>query len=236
MIEPPCHDRLDHHRRRAGASTPTSRCRPPAAARGSCCSRRSSASTSTSVPWPSSTRWTVSSCSRPMCSGSSSGGWRSATRRRHPARPRAGDGRRPRRDCSVTWPMPVTHAARAARGARPRHRRLRLLHGRAAGLPGRRHGGHRRRGGLLRRRHPGQLERRRRSRCPIQFHYGALDANIPLSAVDRVRAAMPARHAEVHVYTSADHGFNCWARGSYHAPSAALAHGRALQFLATKLF
>jgi carboxymethylenebutenolidase len=72
--------------------------------------------------------------------------------------------------------------------------------------------------------------------CPVQFHYGALDANIPLSAVDAVRAAMQARAAEIHVYDSADHGFNCWARGSYHAASAALAHGRALQFLAAKLF
>jgi len=72
--------------------------------------------------------------------------------------------------------------------------------------------------------------------CPIQFHYGALDANIPLSAVDKVRAAMQGRDAEVHVYHSADHGFNCWARGSYQAASAALAHGHALQFLADKLF
>jgi carboxymethylenebutenolidase len=32
------------------------------------------------------------------------------------------------------------------------------------------------------------------------------------------------------------HGFNCWERASYHAPSAALAHGRTLQFLATQLF
>jgi carboxymethylenebutenolidase len=73
-------------------------------------------------------------------------------------------------------------------------------------------------------------------RCPMQFHYGALDANIPLSAVDKVRAAMQGRLAEFFVYDSADHGFNCWARGSYQAASAALAHGRALQFLATKLF
>jgi carboxymethylenebutenolidase len=72
--------------------------------------------------------------------------------------------------------------------------------------------------------------------CPMQFHYGALDANIPLSAVDTVRAAMHGRDAEVHVYARADHGFNCWARGSYQAASAALAHGRALQFLAAKLF
>ena len=72
--------------------------------------------------------------------------------------------------------------------------------------------------------------------CPIQFHYGALDANIPLSAVDQVRTAMHGRHADVHVYDNADHGFNCWARGSYQAASAALAHGRTLQFLAKRLF
>ena len=72
--------------------------------------------------------------------------------------------------------------------------------------------------------------------CPMQFHYGALDANIPLSAVDKVRAAMQGREAEIHVYDAADHGFNCWARSSYRAASAALAHGRTLQFLATTLF
>jgi len=72
--------------------------------------------------------------------------------------------------------------------------------------------------------------------CPMQFHYGALDANIPLSAVDKVRAAMASKSAEVLVYDNADHGFNCWARGSYHAASAALAHGRTLQFLAERLF
>jgi carboxymethylenebutenolidase len=80
------------------------------------------------------------------------------------------------------------------------------------------------------------LELAPKIRCPMQFHYGALDANIPLSAVDKVRAAMAAQSADVHVYDSADHGFNCWARGSYHAASAALAHGRTLQFLAERLF
>jgi carboxymethylenebutenolidase len=73
-------------------------------------------------------------------------------------------------------------------------------------------------------------------RCPMQFHYGALDANIPLAAVDKVRAAMAGKPAEVFVYEHADHGFNCWARGSYQAASAALAHGRSLQFFAEKLF
>ena len=72
--------------------------------------------------------------------------------------------------------------------------------------------------------------------CPLQFHYVALDANIPLSAVDKVRAAMQGKPAEVFVYDNADHGFNCWARGSYHAAGAALAHGRTLEFFAARLF
>lgn len=72
--------------------------------------------------------------------------------------------------------------------------------------------------------------------CPMQFHYGARDPNIPLAAVDKVRAAMAGKPAEVFVYDDADHGFNCWERGSYHAASAALAHGRTLQFLAERLF
>lgn len=71
-------------------------------------------------------------------------------------------------------------------------------------------------------------------RCPMQFHYGALDAHIPPAAVAAVRQALPA--AQVHVYDGAEHGFNCWARASYHAAAAALAHGRTLQFLAENLF
>ncbi len=70
-------------------------------------------------------------------------------------------------------------------------------------------------------------------RCPVQFHYAEHDDHIPLDAVERVRAAVAG--AEVHIYGGAHHGFNCWARASYHAPSAALAHGRALSFLATTL-
>lgn len=80
------------------------------------------------------------------------------------------------------------------------------------------------------------LELAPRIACPMQFHYGALDANIPLSAVEKVRAAVAGKPAEVFVYDAADHGFNCWARKSYHAASAALAHGRTLQFFAERLF
>lgn len=81
-----------------------------------------------------------------------------------------------------------------------------------------------------------QLDRVAGIETSVQFHYGELDAAIPLTAVDKVRAAFTGKEAEVFVYPGANHGFNCWARASYHAPSAALSHGRALQFLASRLF
>lgn len=82
----------------------------------------------------------------------------------------------------------------------------------------------------------GQLERASAIRCPVQFHYAGHDEHIPPAAVQQVREAFAGRDGtEVHVYPGSMHGFNCWARGSYHAPSAALAHGRSLQFLARTL-
>lgn len=78
------------------------------------------------------------------------------------------------------------------------------------------------------------LDRAGAVRCPLQFHYAGIDDHIPPAAVQRVREALPA--AEVHVYGGAMHGFNCWARAAYHAPSAAVAHGRTLAFLGTHLF
>jgi carboxymethylenebutenolidase len=72
-------------------------------------------------------------------------------------------------------------------------------------------------------------------RCPIQLHFAEHDDHIPPEAVASVRAALAGKDAEVLVYPGAHHGFNCWARASYHAPSAALAHGRALAFLARHL-
>ncbi len=81
-----------------------------------------------------------------------------------------------------------------------------------------------------------QLDKAASIQCPVQFHYAERDDHISMAAVDKVRGAMEGKHAEVHVYEGAMHGFNCWARASYHAPSAALAHGRSLQFLAQNLF
>lgn len=80
-----------------------------------------------------------------------------------------------------------------------------------------------------------QLPRAASITCPMQFHYAENDGGIPLEGVEKVRAAMGNR-AEVFVYPKAQHGFNCWDRGTYDAPSAALAHGRTLQFLARTLF
>jgi len=71
---------------------------------------------------------------------------------------------------------------------------------------------------------------------PVQFHYGALDKHILPGHVEQVRQAVAGkRGTEVLVYDQADHGFNCWARASYHQRSAALAHGRTLAFLANAL-
>ncbi len=66
------------------------------------------------------------------------------------------------------------------------------------------------------------------SRCPVLAHFGERDAMIPVDGVRKFAAAHPA--VQVHLY-AADHGFNCDQRGSYDAPSAALARGRTLQFL-----
>jgi carboxymethylenebutenolidase len=80
-----------------------------------------------------------------------------------------------------------------------------------------------------------QLEHAAAVACPIQFHFAERDDHIPPAAVDSVRQAFAGKAAEVHVYPGAMHGFNCWARASYHAGAAALAHGRTLSFLAATL-
>ena len=68
--------------------------------------------------------------------------------------------------------------------------------------------------------------------CPTIMHFGALDAHIPLTDVERIKEALP--DVPVHVY-DADHGFNCDHRASYHAASAELARQRTLTLLAAHL-
>lgn len=81
-----------------------------------------------------------------------------------------------------------------------------------------------------------QLDLAPQIHCPVQFHHAAKDASIPPDAVASVQAAMAATpaaaQAEFHHYPGAEHGFNCWARATYHPASAALALGRSLGFLA----
>ena len=66
-------------------------------------------------------------------------------------------------------------------------------------------------------------------KCPVMYHFGERDAHIPLSDIDKIKAAHP--QGEFYLYP-ADHGFNCDQRGSYDAPSAALARERSIAFLA----
>lgn len=82
----------------------------------------------------------------------------------------------------------------------------------------------------------GRLDLAPRIACPMQFHYTERDEHIPPAAVEQVRAAMAGKPAEFHLCPGSMHGFNCWAHASYHASSAALAHGRSVAFLAGALF
>ena len=81
-----------------------------------------------------------------------------------------------------------------------------------------------------------QLQLAAQINCPMQFHFAGHDEHIPPEAVAAVSQAFDGRDATVFTYPGAMHGFNCWARAAYHAPSAALALGRSLQFLAGALF
>jgi carboxymethylenebutenolidase len=64
-------------------------------------------------------------------------------------------------------------------------------------------------------------------RVPTLLHFGEHDKGIPLSDVEQVRKARP--DVEIELYP-AGHGFNCDARGSFHAESAERALTRTLAF------
>lgn len=69
--------------------------------------------------------------------------------------------------------------------------------------------------------------------CPTQLHFGEVDASIPMSDVEAIRAARP--EVEIFVYQGAGHGFGCEERGSYVERDAALAQERTLRFFETHL-
>lgn len=73
-------------------------------------------------------------------------------------------------------------------------------------------------------------------KCPILFHYAALDGYIPATAVADVKKAFAGQtNAQFHVYEGVDHGFNCWGRPMYQQRVAALARGRTLVWLSEQL-
>ena len=65
--------------------------------------------------------------------------------------------------------------------------------------------------------------------CPIMYHFGALDAAIPLSEVAEIKSSHP--EGVFHIYEDAGHGFNCNFREDYHEESANIASSRTLDFL-----
>lgn len=67
---------------------------------------------------------------------------------------------------------------------------------------------------------------------PVMYHFGEADPHIPMSDVEKIRAADP--NGVFHLYP-ADHAFNCDERSTYDAASAALALERTLQFLAAQM-
>jgi carboxymethylenebutenolidase len=76
----------------------------------------------------------------------------------------------------------------------------------------------------------GQLDKS--PQCPTIMHFGELDAHIPMTDVDQIKAANP--DVPVYVYP-ADHGFNCDHRASFDADAAALARERTLDFFGANL-
>lgn len=67
---------------------------------------------------------------------------------------------------------------------------------------------------------------------PLLMHFAELDAHVPLSTVEQVRAALAGKPgAEIHFYEGADHGFNRFGYPPHHEASAELALARSLAFL-----
>ncbi len=64
-------------------------------------------------------------------------------------------------------------------------------------------------------------------RCPVQMHFGDKDQSIPISDVEKIRAAVPADKVEIFVYP-AGHAFNRDVGDHYDPSSAKLARERTL--------
>ena len=65
-------------------------------------------------------------------------------------------------------------------------------------------------------------------RCPVLYHFGALDPLIPPELVQQITAGRPGQTG--HIYPEAGHVFNCNDRHEFHAASSELALKRTLEF------
>lgn len=71
---------------------------------------------------------------------------------------------------------------------------------------------------------------------PMLFHYGEKDGHITPEKIEKVKQAFAGRKdVEFHVHPGGDHGFNCWARGSFNQKVAAKAKGQTLEFLSANI-
>ncbi|HQR04894.1 MAG: dienelactone hydrolase family protein [Proteobacteria bacterium] len=80
------------------------------------------------------------------------------------------------------------------------------------------------------------LHRLAEIRIPVLMHFADQDRFIPIAAIDTIVAACAGQPALRVERYPADHGFNCPERAAYHHPSALLAKGRTLGFLARTLY
>ena len=66
-------------------------------------------------------------------------------------------------------------------------------------------------------------------KAPVLLHFGEKDQAIPLTDVEKIKAAQPG--VPVYVYNGAGHGFHCDERGSFNAEAAQIAACRSQEFL-----
>jgi len=67
-------------------------------------------------------------------------------------------------------------------------------------------------------------------KAPVMLHFGEKDQSIPLTDVEKIKAAQPG--VPIFVYMGAGHGFHCDERGSFNAEAAQVAACRSQEFLA----
>ncbi len=70
-------------------------------------------------------------------------------------------------------------------------------------------------------------------KVPVLMHFADNDEYIPMSDVEKIRAARP--EVEMFIYAGTEHGFSCNDRQYYEPKSAALARERTLRFLSRYL-